>query len=193
MKLLHPFTPFITEKIYQSLPNHEDTIMLAKYPKATKKLAFGQEAEVVEDIKELISKIRNARATYGVEPGKKVRVFVKTENQDIKQCAHYIKKLANAESVLFEEAPQQDKNVSVITHLSNAEIPLGDLVDKVKELARIEKELAKAQKEIDFANVKLQNPNFVAKAPQALVEKEREHLAKFIAIKEELLKQKSEL
>ena len=77
--------------------------------------------------------------------------------------------------------------------MCNAEIPLGDLVDKVKEMARIEKELAKAQKEIDFANVKLQNPNFVAKAPQALVEKEREHLAKFIAIKEELLKQKSEL
>lgn len=193
LKLLHPFTPFITEKIYQSLPNHGETIMLERYPKATKKLAFGQEAEVVEDIKELISKIRNARATYAVEPSKKVRVFVKTENQEIQRCAHYIKKLANAESVEFGGAPQQDKNVSVVTHLCNAEIPLGDLVDKVKEMARIEKELAKAQKEIDFANVKLQNPNFVAKAPQALVEKEREHLAKFIAIKEELLKQKSEL
>jgi len=179
LKLLHPYVPFVTEYIYRTLPGAAETIMTQPWPKADRKYAYSQAAKQMEGVMEIVSAIRNVRAEVGVAPSKKVHLMLVTEEKKtIENCRAYIEKLAGVESIALitkEEVPQ--KVSSKVTAIAELYIPLGDLVDTEKEMARLMGEKAKLQKEIDRSQGMLGNAGFVARAPQAVVEKEKALLA----------------
>ena len=185
LKLLHPFVPFITEKIYQDLPNHAESIMVERYPTFCEELNFLGDHELVEQLKELISKIRNIRVEYGVIPSKRIRMYLLVNDERLKECDVYLAKLCNLEEVIFGDAPATEKVVKAVTNSATCLVPLGDLVDADKEIERVSKEIEKVQSEIARARGKLSNQGFVAKAPAQLIEAEKAKLAKY----EELLSQ----
>ncbi len=196
LKLLHPFIPFVTEKIYKSIPNTQGALMLAEFPRYNSKLNYTLSVKELEPVKEIIKNIRNIKAKTGAAPSKKVSLFVKTENKkSIKNCAVYIEKLAGVSDIEFIE----DKNVlteKVVSHvLEGLEffIPLGELVDLSKEVDRLTKELDNVESEIKRANGKLSNKGFLDKAPKNLVESERAKLNKYIDMREKLLEQIKDL
>jgi len=187
LKLLHPFVPFITEKIYQSLPQHEETIMKSAFPVFEEKYDFADEAQLMEEVKDLISRLRNVRAEYGVAPSKRLKLAILAKDERLKDCKVYVEKLVGAEKIDFvDKFASGEKVVKTVAHVAEVEIPLGELVDFEKEAARLAGELEKAQNEIARANAKLANPGFVAKAPAQLVEQEKEKLAKFVALEAQI-------
>ena len=188
LKLLHPFVPFITEKIYQDLPNHAESIMVERYPTFCEELNFLGDHELVEQLKELISKIRNIRVEYGVIPSKRIRMYLLVNDERLKECDVYLAKLCNLEEVIFGDAPSTEKVVKAVTNSATCLVPLGDLVDADKEIERVSKEIEKVQSEIARARGKLSNQGFVAKAPAQLIDAEKAKLAKY----EELLSQLQE-
>jgi len=188
LKLLHPFVPFITEKIYQDLPNHAESIMVERYPTFCEELNFLGDHELVEQLKELISKIRNIRVEYGVIPSKRIRMYLLVNDERLKECDVYLAKLCNLEEVIFGDAPATEKVVKAVTNSATCLVPLGDLVDADKEIERVSKEIEKVQSEIARARGKLSNQGFVAKAPAQLIDAEKAKLAKY----EELLSQLQE-
>ncbi len=194
LKLLHPFVPFITEKIYQSLPQHDTSIMIAKYPEYTKAYNFPKAAKVVEEVKELISKVRNIRAEYGVVPSKRITLAVKTEQSAVKKLAVYIEKLAGCERVMFvSQLANEGKAVNAVLPVGELQIPLGDLVDFAKETERLKKEAEHVAEEIARAQSKLNNKGFVDKAPQKLVEAEKAKLDKYLDMQKQLNQRIKEL
>ena len=186
LKLLHPFVPFITEKIYQEMPQHRGSIMTKKFPKASKRMNFTNERELVEELKELISKLRNVRSEYGVAPSKRIRLYVEANDERIKECSVYLMKLCGLEDVVYAHAPAAEKTVKAVGRAATCEVPLGDLVDKDKEIERLNKELENVVNEIARAEGKLNNPGFLAKAPAQLVESEKAKLNKFRELKAQL-------
>ncbi len=179
LKLLHPVIPFVTEKIYQSLPTKGETIMLATWPKPIQKFAYNKEAKSFENIMELIRSIRNIRADVKLIPSKKIEIMLVTEDQKfVTKCSDYIKKLAGVEKIEFIANEQIPKNVqSAMTKVGGLYIPLGDLVDAEKEIARLNIEKEKMLKEIERGEKMLNNPSFVSRAPQTLVDNEKSKLA----------------
>ena len=178
LKLMHPFVPFITEEIWAQL-NISETIMLEKYPVYDEKLCFNDSYDEFEGVKETIVKIRNIRAEMGVAATKKVHLFVKTDAQKLYESAvPYLERLAGISALKFvaDKAEAGNKVCAAVT--SNAElfIPLGELVDLDKEQARLSKEIAKVEGEIKRSEGMLGNAGFIAKAPAALVEKEKAKL-----------------
>ena len=173
LKLLHPFVPFITEEIYQALPNHGESIMIQRYPTVCDALNFPSEAQLVEELKELVAKIRNIRTEYGVAPSKRIRLYVEPSDERITACDIYLAKLCGLEEVVFGTAPAGDKTVNAVGVAAKCQVPLGDLVDKDKEIERITKELDNVNNEIARANGKLSNEGFVNKAPKNVVDEER--------------------
>ena len=182
VKLLHPFVPFITEKIYKSIPNADGPLMLADFPRYNAKLNYSASKDI-EPIKEIIKCVRNIKATVGAAPSKKVTLFVITQNKKaIKNGALYIEKLAGVSDIQFidnkDNLPKQ-----VASHVIDGFelfVPLGELVDFNEEIARLEKEMATIEKEIARANGKLSNAGFLDKAPKSLVDAERAKLDKYI-------------
>lgn len=195
LKLMHPVTPFITEEIYQSLPIHEETIMTQPFPTVVKKFAYRKERKLIDGVKELVTKIRNARAEMNVAPSKTIRLFVKPNEdfKDIKKAEAYIAKLVNAEVSFVSDFSDDKQVVGVVSAAAEAQIPMGDLVDFEKEKERVKKELATVEQEIARANGKLNNQGFVAKAPAQLIEAEKAKLANYLDIKEKLLQRLQEL
>ena len=178
LKLMHPFVPFITEEIWAQLGISE-TIMLEQYPVYNEKLCFNDSYDEFEGVKETIVKIRNIRAEMGVAATKKVHLFVKTDAQKLYESAvPYLERLAGISVLKFvaDKAGAGNKVCGAVT--SNAEIfiPLGELVDLDKEQARLSKEIAKVEGEIKRSEGMLGNAGFIAKAPAALVEKEKTKL-----------------
>ncbi len=178
LKLMHPFVPFITEEIWSQL-NISETIMLEKYPVFDEKMCFNDSYDEFEGVKETIVKIRNIRAEMGVAATKKVHLFVKTAYQKLYESAvPYLERLAGISALKFvaDKAEAGNKVCGAVT--SNAEIfiPLGELVDLDKEQARLSKEIAKVEGEIKRSEGMLGNAGFIAKAPAALVEKEKAKL-----------------
>ena len=188
LKLLHPFAPFVTEEIYQNMPAHGESIMIERFPTYDEKYCFTNEHKLVEELKELIAKIRNIRSEYGVAPSKRIRAYVTCSDPRIKECDGYIAKLCGLEAVVYDKAPAAEKTVKAVCSAAACEVPLGDLVDKDKETERINKELENVTNEIARAKGKLNNAGFLAKAPANLVEAEKAKLSKY----EELLKQLQE-
>ena len=186
LKLLHPFVPFITEKIYQEMPTHRGSIMTKKFPKAQKALDYKAECQLVEELKELISKIRNIRSEYGVVPSKRIRLYVTANDERIAECSVYLAKLCGLEEVVYATAPSSEKTVKAVGAAATCEVPLGDLVDKDKEIERLNKELENVTNEIARAEGKLNNQGFLAKAPSQLVESEKAKLMKFRELKAQL-------
>ena len=184
LKLLHPFMPFITEKIYKELYNNDESIMIAEYPEHNEKLNFKKQEEQIEQIKELITGIRNVRTKMNVHPSKKSKlIFIaKPEYKEvIKESEGFIKKLGFGEEIeIKEEKTNIPQNaVNVVTADLEVFIPFEDLVDIEEEKQRLEKEKEKILAEKEKTDKMLGNPGFLAKAPASKVEEEKEKLAKF--------------
>ena len=179
LKLLHPFMPFITEEIWQKLPQNEDSIMVSAFPEyreAQTNEAIEKEMEV---IMEVITGIRNIRGEMNLNPGLKLNVLVKTQNSAIQQTLQdhgdYIRELARVEQL--ETGPNIKKpKVSASSVLGEMDliIPLEGKMDFQEELKRIEKELKKIEKDLIFLDKKLSNPDFVKKAPVDIIEKDEQ-------------------
>ena len=188
LKILHPLAPFITEEIYQSTPNHGKTIMLEKYPEFSEKLVFDAEAELMEEVREMITKVRNARAEMNVVPSRRIRLFVKPSiaADALESVRVYVEKLAGLEYMEITDKTEDKDSVSIVCKAGELHIPMGDLVDKDKEIARLSKELETVTSEIKRAEGKLNNPGFVQKAPEKLIFEEKKKLESYKDLKARL-------
>lgn len=176
LKLLHPFMPFITEEIWQTLPHTGESIMISDWPKADSALNFATEEAEMSRIMTAIKAVRNRRAEMNVAPSKKAKIFIETAYADtFSKGTVFFKRLASASEVeVAAHFDDMNSAVSIITESARLYIPMDELVDFKAELARLNKEKAGVQKELDFVNNKLNNENFVNKAPAAVVEGQRQ-------------------
>ena len=187
LRLLHPFMPFITEEIWQTLPHETEgeTIMLQKYPEYDEALNFPEEVAATEKIMEAITAIRTRRNEMNVPPSKKAKVYIATKNADTYNLgAKFIVSLASATEVEIAEEFELEGAVTIVVSDAKIYIPMNELVDKEAELARLTKEYKQVEKLLAQDEGKLANAGFMAKAPEAVVEKiksqaarEREQLA----------------
>ena len=173
LKLLHPFMPFITEEIWQALPHEGETIMTAPWPEFDEKLSFEAEETQMEIIMESIRAIRNRRAEMNVPPSKKAHVFIAGDKATFEPSVLFMQKLASASDVSIGDSFNIENAVSIVTAHAKIYIPLGDLVDFEAEKKRLLKEKEGAEKKLSGINAKLSNEGFLAKAPAAVVEKQR--------------------
>lgn len=179
LKLLHPFMPFITEEIWQTLCEGEGAIMLSDFPVYDEKLNFAAEEKEFEKIISAIRAIRNRRAEMNVPPSVKAALHIETKDADtFKSGKIFFERLASASEVFISEKEEITDAVAVVTESARIFIPMDQLVDKQKELDRLEKERKAVRKDIDFSQGKLNNAGFLAKAPEAQIEAEKAKLAK---------------
>ncbi len=196
LKLLHPFVPFITEEIYQNLPNHTESIMIADFPRYNSKMLYTKAKKQMDEVMTVIKAIRNIKVKVNCAPSKKVPLYIVTSNKKcFKDASVYIEKLAGISGISFVEDKTSltEKTVSGITESAEIYIPLGELVDTEKELARLKAECATVEAEIKRANGKLSNKGFLDKAPKQLVDAEKAKLDKYIDILAKLKKEIAEL
>ena len=182
LKLLHPFMPFISEEIFQALPHEGDFLMTAQWPEYQESLNFPAEAAAMEAVMDTIKAIRARRAEMNVPPSKKAEVLLVTATpENYQQGLHFLQRLAYASEVTFADAAPADitGKVSVVTANATAYMPLAELVDIQAELDRINKEIEKAQNGLRIVEGKLNNEKFVSKAPEAVVNAEKEKAAKY--------------
>ena len=173
LKLLHPFMPFITEEIWQALDGTGRPLMLESFPVYDESLSFPQEEEAFEKIIEAIRAIRNRRAEMNVPPSKKAELFIETREPDTyEKGVMFFGRLASASDVFINRAAPEGSLV-IVTPSARLFIPMNELIDREKELARLQKEKASAEKDISVINGKLSNAGFVAKAPAQVVEAEK--------------------
>ena len=185
LRLLHPFMPFITEEIWQSLPHEGEALIVAKWPEYSDALAFKAEEALMESVMEAIRSIRNRRAEMNVPPSKKAALYVlSSKPQVFAEGTGYLERLAYADQVTILDAEPADLDGMVTCTTADAKlyIPMGQLVDVSKELERIGKELEKARKNLAQIEGKLSNEKFVSRAPEAVVAAEREKAAKASAL-----------
>ena len=181
LRLLHPFMPFITEEIWQSIPHEGDALIAAKWPVYREDLAFRTEEAHMESVMNAIRAIRNRRADMNVPPSKKAALFVLTSKPQVfAEGEGFIQRLAYADSVTLLEQEPENLNGMVTCATADAKlyIPMGQLVDVAKELERIGKELDRARKNLQSLEGKLSNEKFVSRAPEAVVNAEREKAQK---------------
>ncbi len=181
LKLLHPFIPFVTEEIYANLPNTKGSIMVSEFPRYNSKMAYRREAKAFEGVMEIIKVVRAMKKDADCPPSKKVELNIVTESKRLiqvnKDC---IMKLSGASALNFvEDATDLGKTVSSVTEIAQIYVPLGELVDIEKGKARLTAEIERIEGEIARAEGKLSNPNFVNKAPQKLVDAEKEKVTKY--------------
>ena len=185
LKLLHPFMPFITEEIYQSLPRDCESVMISEYPSFDDALVFESDAEKMNRVITAIKAIRARRNEMNVVPSRKAKVYIATKYTDAfnSDTAPFFTRLASASEVeigeSFEESFSADDAVRIVTDSATIFLPMADIVDTEKERARLEGEQKKLAGEIDRLEKKLSNEGFVAKAPAAVVEGEKAKLAKY--------------
>ena len=181
LKLLHPFMPFITEELYQALPGSAETIMTQSWPTFDEAHNWADEEEAFEKVMDYIKAVRTMRTEMNVHPAKKTSMIIETADPAPFQSAEvYLAKFAFATDVTFTEKYEgsTDGMVQVSTHVARGFIPMMELIDRDKELARLNKEKAKAEKELAMFENQLNNPKFVERAPAALVEDIRNKHAK---------------
>ncbi|MDR0222930.1 MAG: valine--tRNA ligase [Oscillospiraceae bacterium] len=185
LKLLHPFMPFITEEIWRSMPHsagETESVMVSRWAEYSEKLDFSEEEGRFEKVVEVISAIRVRRSEMRVPPSKRVSAEIEVAAKDIelfKSCAAFFERLAGCVNLeISENIPVSDGKIALVTAHARAMLPMGELVDREKELARLGKELEQAKRDIEFISGKLSNEGFVAKAPPRQVENERAKLAK---------------
>ena len=181
MKLLHPFLPFITEEIWLALPHTGDSIMISSYPQTDPALDFPEDEASMDRIIELIKAVRNRRAEMNVPPSKKTTLYIVSAYSDTfnSGVSHFFTRLASASEVIYTGEFTGDNAVSIVTGSATAYIPLAEMIDTEKELARLTKELENTEKEIDRLTKKLSNGGFTSKAPAAVVEGEKAKLEKY--------------
>ncbi len=196
LKLLHPYIPFITEEIYQNIPNVKGSIMVSEYPRYNSKLGYKKDVQNAEYVMSIIKSIRQIRVDTGCAPSKKVDLYIVTENKKlIEKCSVYIEKIANVGKINFISSKDEldIKVVSQIIDKAELYVPLGELVDFNKEIIRLKEELKKVESEIARANGKLANRGFLDKAPKALVDAEREKCDKYIEMRNKISQNIKEL
>ncbi len=181
LKLLHPFMPFLTEQVYKYLPETEGFLMLQKWPELCEELSFAEDEQKMQGIMEIIRTIRNLRSEMNVAPSKRTRLMLLPAEgwaETLQGGDGYFRRLAGAsESLLIASRNAvNEKTVSAVTAAGELFIPLGDLVDFEKEIARLSKELENLQKEMNRSRGMLNNQGFLAKAPAQLVQQERDKL-----------------
>ena len=189
LKLVHPFMPFISEEIWQALPHGGEALMVERYPEFTEALSFPEDEQNFEMVMAAIKAVRARRSEMNVPPSRKAHLIIATDKKAAFEAGRsYICKLAYASEVTVAgEAPEGSEGmVSVITDNARMFMPMAELVDLEKEKARIEKELANAEKMLAGQNAKLANENFVSRAPEQVVNAEREKKAKLEALIENL-------
>lgn len=179
LKLLHPFMPFVTEEIWQSVSDKDCPIMLERMPVYDKSLEYAKEEAEFEKIIVAIKAIRNIRNEMNVVPSVKASLHIETDYNEIFEAGKmFFERLASASEIIISDKIEIEDAVTVVTDSARIFIPLNDLVDKEKELARLNKEKKKVQKDIDFLSSKLNNQGFISKAPAQLVEAQKEKLTK---------------
>ena len=189
LKLLHPFMPFITEEIWQALPHEGEALMIEKYPEYTEKLAFPDDEASFESIMQAVRAVRAQRAEMNVPPSKKPHLIIVTNKADVFEAGRvYLSKLAYAGELTIGSAPpaSADGLVTVVTDDAKLYMPLAELVDLDKERERIEKSLKKAREDLEKTLAKLSNEKFTSKAPENVVNAERERADKQRALIENL-------
>ena len=184
LKLLHPFIPFITEEIYQSLPHEDESIMISRYPVYDESMVFPADAERMNSILDAIRAIRNRRSEMNIVPSRRAKLYIATTHAEDFPVSSYVffQRLASASEVevaeSFEGKLSADEAVTIVTPVATILLPLADIIDMEKEKARLNAEKAKLEGEIARLSAKLSNEGFVAKAPAAVVEGERAKLEK---------------
>ncbi len=183
LKLLHPFMPFISEEIWQTLSLSAEPIIVSDWPVYNEKLSFAAEEKAMDKIIDAIRAIRNRRSEMNVPPSKKAKLIIVTDAADAfnEKTSVFFEKLASASSVEFAKEFLDDKAVSIGTDSAKFYIPMSDIIDTDKERERLEKEKKTALSEIERVENKLGNPEFTAKAPEKVITGEREKLEKYTA------------
>ena len=180
LKLLHPFMPFITEELWQSLPHDGETIMLQKYPEYKEENSYPEAAKEMNMVMDVIKVIRNRRAEMNVPPSRKAKVFIATSDTiPFKNGSLFFSRLASASEVNVAESFDIEGAVTTVTKKKKIYIPMEELVDKEAELKRLNKELEAAVKDLEFNSKKLNNQGFMAKAPEKVVADVRANAAKY--------------
>ena len=199
LKLLHPYMPFVTEEIFCTLQNKEESIMISKWPEYTEDRHFAAEEEAVETIKEAVRSIRNARAGMNVPPSRKAKVYVVSDSDKIRAIFEngnvFFATLSYASNVKI----QTDKNgieedaVSAVIPGATIYMPFAELVDIDKEIERLKKEEERLNKELARVNGMLSNEKFISKAPEAKINEEKEKKAKYETMMEQVKAQLAHL
>ena len=196
LKLLHPFIPFVTEEIYSNLPNVSGSIMTSSFPRYNSKMAYKKEAKAFEGVMGIIKAVRAMKKDADCPPSKKVELYIVTDSKRLLQLnKDCIMKLSGASNLKFVQnsSEVEGKTVSSVTEIAQIYVPLGELVDIEKEKARLSAEIERIDSEIVRAQGKLNNPNFVNKAPKKLVEDEQEKVKKYQDMKAKCVAQLQEL
>ena len=179
LRLLHPFMPYVTEEIWQTIPHEGETVMLSEYPAYKPELDFPEEEAEMRRVMEAIRAIRNRRSEMNVPPSRKAKVYVATKFADtFKNGSAFIERLASASGVEVADNFDIEGAVTVVTADAKIYIPMDELVDKKAELERLGKELAQVEKRLAQSEGKLNNQGFVSKAPAAVIEKVKGQAAK---------------
>ena len=189
LALLHPFMPFITEEIYQTLPGTEGSIMITQYPTVREDLRFPEEEEKITRVISAITAIRGRRSEMNVPPSRKAQIFIVTKYPaSFDESTHaFFARLASASGVSVVDAYTEEGAVQIVTDAATIYIPLADMVDFEAERKRLTAELEAMEKEIARAEAKLANESFTSRAPEAVVAGERAKLEKYKAQREGIL------
>jgi valyl-tRNA synthetase len=183
LKLLHPFMPFVTEEIYQNL--YDGALCVAEYPVYQAEYIFENEYKKIEEVKEGIRKIRNLRAEMDIPPGRKTKICVEAKDVSVFELPFFAK-LSYASEVAFGK-PGNDDYISISLPSAVIHLAKGDLIDEAAEAQRVQKEKEHLQREIALFESKLSNADFIAKAPEKVINEHREKLAKYKEMYEKII------
>ncbi len=199
LKLLHPYMPFVTEEIFCTLQSEEESIMISSWPEYSADRSFEKEENAIEIIKEAVRGIRNIRSEMNVAPSRKAEVFVVSDNTDIRNTFTegklFFASLAYASEVRVQtdKAGIADDAVSVVIAGANIFIPFAELVDISAEIERLTKEQKRLEGELARVNGMLANEKFISKAPEAKINEEKEKLAKYTGMMEQVTERLKQL
>ena len=179
MRMLHPFMPFVTEHIWQNLPHVGETIVQASWPTVTEAHVYNDSKETMEHLVEIIKSVRQSRLEVDTPLSKAIPIFIQAKDENIKatleENASYLDRFCHPSELTIElDIAIPEKAMTSVTSAGDVVLPLEGLIDMDKEIARLEKELEKWQKELDRVNKKLANENFVSKAPEKVINEERD-------------------
>ena len=195
LKLLHPYMPFVTEEIFCTIQDEEESIMISAWPEYSEENTFAKEEAAVETIKEAVRSIRNIRSEMNVAPSKKAKVFVVSEDVAVREIFEkgnvFFATLGYASEVIIQsdKIGIEDDAVSVVIPKATIYMPFAELVDIAKEKERLAKEVTRLEKELARVNGMLSNPNFVSKAPEKKINEEKEKKAKYEQMMEQVKEQ----
>ena len=181
LKLLHPFMPFITEEIWQALPHEGESIMISRYPEYNPSFEYADEEAAMERLVSAIRAVRNRRAEMNVPPSKKAKLYIVTDHKEAfnEKTSVFFMRLASASEVEYKDSYNDENSVCIVTESASLYIPLADVIDKDKEIARLKKEMQNTEGEIARIEKKLANEGFVSKAPAAVIDGEKAKLEKY--------------